>query len=123
MDVSNGSEAHQLSLKKYAVKECESCHSQESDFFKSVTVAVVKADGRLTRYKAKPEVLGSMFSLLSLKQFYVLGSTRLKVLDWIGILMVFGGMSVPIAHITLRAITSPIREAKRLNKMRKEGKR
>ena len=123
MDVSNGSEAHQLSFKKNAVKECENCHSQESDFFKSVTVAVVKADGRLTRYKAKPEVLGSMFSLLSLRQFYVLGSTRLKVLDWIGILMVFGGMSVPIAHITLRAITSPIREAKRLNKMRKEGKR
>jgi predicted CXXCH cytochrome family protein len=123
MDVSNGAEAHQLSFKKNAVKECENCHSQGSDFFKSVTVAVVKADGRMTRYKAKPEVLGSMFSLLSLRQFYVLGSTRLKVLDWIGILMVFGGISLPIAHVTLRAITSPIREARRLNKMRKEGKR
>lgn len=123
MDVSKGSEAHQLSVKKNAVKECESCHNSNSDFFKSVTVAVVKADGRLTRYQAKPEVLGSMVSLLSLKQFYVLGSTRLKILDWIGILMVFGGMSVPIAHITLRILTSPIREAKRLNKMRKEGRR
>jgi hypothetical protein len=123
MDVNNGAEAHQLSLKKNAVKECENCHSQGSDFFKSVTVAVVKADGRLARYKANPEVLGSMFSLLSLRQFYVLGSTRLKALDWIGILMVFGGVSLPLAHITLRAVTSPIREAKRLNKLRKEGKR
>lgn len=123
MDVSTGSEAHQLSFKKNAVKECENCHSQESDFFKNVTVAVVKADGRITRHKAKPEVLGSMFSLLSLKQFYVLGSTRLKGLDWLGILMVFGGMSFPLAHITLRVLTSPIREAKRLNKMRKEDKR
>ena len=123
MDVSNGSEAHQLSFKKNAVKECENCHSQESDFFKNVTVAVVKADGRMTRHKAKSEVLGSMFSLLSLKQFYVLGSTRLKGLDWLGILMVFGGMSLPLAHITLRVLTSPIREAKRLNKIRKEDKR
>ncbi len=123
MDVSNVKEAHQLSYKKNAVRECESCHSQDSDFFQSVTVAVVKADGRLTRYKAKPEVLGSMFSLLSLKQFYVLGSTRLKGLDWLGILMIFGGMSVPIAHITLRVLTSPIREAKRMNKLRKEEKK
>ncbi|MEW6108829.1 MAG: hypothetical protein AB1632_06655 [Nitrospirota bacterium] len=123
MDVSTGSEAHQLSLKKNAVRECESCHRSNSDFFKSVTVAVVKADGRITRYNAKPEVLGSMVSLLSLKQFYVLGSTRLKILDWIGIAMVLGGISVPIAHITFRILTSPIREAKRLNKLRKEGKR
>ncbi|HSB30933.1 MAG TPA: multiheme c-type cytochrome [Candidatus Sulfobium mesophilum] len=123
MDVSNVSEAHQLSYKKNAVKECENCHSQESDFFKNVTVAVVKADGRLIRHKAKSEVLGSMFSLLTLKQFYVLGSTRLKGLDWLGIVMVFGGIAVPIAHITLRILTSPIREAKRMNGARKEGKR
>lgn len=123
MNVSNGLESHQLSVKRNAVRECESCHNADSLFFKSVTVAMVKADGKLTKYAAKPEVLGSMVSLLSLRQFYVLGSTRLKVLDWIGILMVFGGMSVPIAHITLRVLTSPIREAKKLNKMRKGGTR
>lgn len=122
MDVSNGDESHQLSTKKNAVKECEGCHNNNSEYFKSVTVAIVKADGRLTKHKAKPEVLGSMISLLSLKQFYVLGSTRLKILDWIGILMVFGGMSVPIVHITARILTSPIREAKRLNSLRKGGK-
>jgi predicted CXXCH cytochrome family protein len=122
MNVGKG-EAHQLALKKNAVKECENCHSANSDFFKSVTVAVVKADGSLLRYRAKPEVLGSMYSFLPLKQFYVLGSTRLKVLDWLGILMVFGGMAVPIAHITLRVLTIPIREAKRMNGRRKEGGR
>lgn len=123
MDVSNGSEAHKLSLKKDAVRECEACHVDGSDFFKNVTVAVVKADGRITRYEAKPEVLGSMVSLLSLKQFYVLGSTRLKILDWVGIALVLGAMAVPIAHITVRILTSPIREANRLNKQRKEGKK
>lgn len=119
----DGAEAHQLSFKKNAVRECEQCHTSDADFFKSVTVAVVKADGKLKSFKANPEVLGSVFSMMSLKEFYVLGSTRLKALDWIGILMVFGGMCVPIAHITLRVLTSPIREAKRLNKLRKEGKR
>lgn len=123
MDLSQGKEAHLLSQKKNAVRDCESCHNSNSDFFKSVTVAIVKADGRLTKYKAKPEVLGSMISMLSLKQFYVLGSTRLKVLDWLGILMVVGGASVPILHLTARVLTSPIREAKRMNHLRKGGKR
>ncbi|RPI38197.1 MAG: hypothetical protein EHM54_01035 [Nitrospiraceae bacterium] len=123
MEVSNGSEAHMLAVKKNAVRECEGCHTSDSKSFKSVTVAIVKADGRLTHYKAQPEVLGSMISLVSLKQFYVLGSTRLKILDWFGILMVFGGASVPLLHITARILTFPVREAKRMNKMRKEGRR
>jgi len=123
MELSDGSEAHMLSAKKNAVRECESCHSANSAFFKTVTVAIVKANGDLVRYKARPEVLGSMISLASLRQFYVLGSTRLKILDWIGVLMVFGGMSVPIAHFAIRILTSPIREAKRLNKMRKGDRR
>jgi hypothetical protein len=122
MQVNKGSESHMLALKKNAVKECESCHTSGSAFFNTVTVAIVKADGRLKEFKVQPEVLGSVISLASLKQFYVLGSTRLKILDWIGVLMVFGGASLPIAHLTLRILTSPIREAKRLNKMRKGGK-
>jgi hypothetical protein len=123
MDTRTIAEAHQLSNKKDAVRECESCHHADAEFFKTVTVAVVKADGRVTQYKAKPEVLGSMTSLLSLRQFYVLGSTRLKILDWFGILMVFGGIAVPIGHITLRILTSPIREARRMNKLRKGDRR
>ena len=123
MELNEGSEAHMLSVKKNAVRECESCHNANSAFFKTVTVAIVKADGGMVRYSANPEVLGSMISLASLRQFYVLGSTRLKILDWIGILMVFGGLSVPLAHITARVLTSPIREAKRLNKMRKGDRR
>ncbi len=123
MEVSDGSEAHMLSLKKNAVRECEECHTSGSNFFKTVTVAIVKADGRLKEYKVQPEALGSMISLAALKNFYVIGSTRLKVLDWLGILMVFGGMSVPVLHITFRILTSPIREAKRMNKMRKGDRR
>ncbi|GAB4483406.1 MAG: cytochrome c3 family protein [Thermodesulfovibrionales bacterium] len=123
MDVVDGRDAHLLSAKKNAVRECENCHAATSGFFRSVTVAVVKADGRLSRYKAKPEVLGSMFSFAALKHFYVLGSTRLKLLDWFGLAMVLGGISVPVLHMTARFLTSPIREARRLNRLRKEGRR
>jgi hypothetical protein len=123
MQVNTASESHMLSLKKNALRECESCHTSGSNFFKAVTVAIVKADGRLKEYKVRPEVLGSVISMASLKQFYVLGSTRLRVLDWIGVLMIFGGMSVPLLHITFRILTSPIREAKRLNSMRKGERR
>lgn len=123
MEVSNGLDAHSLASKGYAIRDCESCHSQGSAFFKDVTVAVVKANGQFARYQAKPEVLASIFSFLPIKQFYVLGSTRLKLFDWIGIAMVFGGISVPILHLTARFLTSPIREAKRLNSLRKGGKK
>jgi len=123
LNVSKGVESHQLAFKKQAVKECETCHNKNSDFFKSVTVAIVKADGKLSRYTARPEVLGSMFSLLSLRQFYVIGATRLTLLDWLGILMVAGGMMVPMAHITVRILTSPIREARKQHELRKGGKR
>jgi hypothetical protein len=119
MEVSSATESHQLAMKKKALRECESCHNKDSFFFKSVTLAVVRADGTATLYRAKPEVLGSMVSLFSLNHFYVLGSTRLKFLDWLGIIMVFGGVFVPVAHITVRVLTKPVREARN----KKEGTR
>jgi hypothetical protein len=61
--------------------------------------------------------------LLSLKQFYVIGATRLTFLDWLGFLMVAGGMMVSVAHITIRILTAPIREARKQNGLRREGKR
>jgi aryl carrier-like protein len=44
MDMDKYSEVHQLSLKKNAVRECESCPSKGSKFFKQVTLAVIKAE-------------------------------------------------------------------------------
>jgi hypothetical protein len=123
MDVSDGSDAHRLSFKKNAVKDCEQCHAAGSGSFRDVTVAIVRADGKLATYKAKPEVLGSVVSLLSLRQFYVLGGTRLKALDWIGLVMVFGGMLVPIGHITARVLTAPLRERRKNMKAGKEDRR
>ncbi len=115
MEVGKGIDAHQLTFKQKAIRECDRCHSANSDFFKNVTVAIIKADGKSVRFSAKQEVLGSLFAILPVNQFYVLGSTRLKLLDFVGVLMVMGGAAVPLVHLTIRKLTAPIR------KRRKEG--
>jgi len=62
MDVIRYSDAHQLSLRKSAVKECESCHSKDSKFFKNVTLAVIKTDGRMATFGAQTGTIGSLGS-------------------------------------------------------------
>jgi aryl carrier-like protein len=113
MDVSKYSEAHQLSLKKNAIRECESCHRKESKFFKRVTLAVIKTEGGMERYPVEPDVLTSIISTLSSRQFYVLGGTRIAFLDWAGIFVVFCGLLFPVAHITIRVLTAPLRKARK----------
>ncbi len=119
MDVEKYSEAHQLSLKKYAIRECESCHSKGSKFFNRVTLAVVRTEGGIERYPIAPDVLTSIGSTLTSRQFYVLGGTRIALLDWAGILVVFCGILFPVAHITIRVLTAPMRKA---GKSREQGR-
>jgi hypothetical protein len=114
--------SHKLAPKKWAVKQCDSCHDANSKFFKTVAMAIIAPDGREEHYTVNRAVLGSLFTVLPMNQFYALGSTRLRFLDILGVVMVFGGVSVPIVHLTLRFLTIPIREARRLNKQRKGGR-
>ncbi len=110
ISVSRGIEAHNLTLKQHAVKECEQCHSAKSDFFRNVSLVIMKDNGEAELFNTDQEVLGSLFSVLPASQFYALGSTRLKMLDIIGILMVAGGVSLPITHLLIRKVTAPIRK-------------
>ena len=116
MDVRTGIEAHQLTAKAKAVKECEKCHQADSHFFKNVYIVLSKADGKPTLYTAEQGVLNSPFSVLPVNQFYVLGSTNIKLLDILFIIVVIGGLCVPIGHITLRIITKPIRHLRKMGK-------
>lgn len=111
MDIMKYSDAHQLSLKNIAIRECESCHSKDSQFLKRVTLAVLKTDGGMDRYRAQPDALSSVFTTLSSKQFYLLGGTRFELLDWAGIAVVLCGILVPVLHITARLLTAPLRRS------------
>ena len=113
ISVSRGIAAHNLALKQHAVKECEQCHSAKSDFFRNVSLVIMKDNGEAELFNTDQEVLGSLFSVLPASQFYALGSTRLKMLDIIGILMVAGGVSLPITHLLIRKVTAPIRKKRK----------
>lgn len=116
MDVRKGAESHQIAGKAKAVRECEKCHRPDSEFFKDVFIVISKADGRPTLFDAKKEALNSFFSILPVSKFYALGSTNVKLLDILFIIAVLGGIAVPIGHVTLRIITSPLRSLRRMGK-------
>jgi hypothetical protein len=124
MDVSTATEAHNITEKTKAVKDCGDCHNPDSPFFKDVFLVIRKADGRPTVFNAKQDILGkdlkSVYAIVPTTKFYVLGSTNLKLWDILFIVALIGGIAVPIGHLTLRIITSPLRS---LRSMKKGGKK
>lgn len=104
IELRTGVEAHQLSGKMKAIKDCASCHQQGAEPFQNVTISIVSANGKPVRYKAQKEVLGSVLSVDSLREFYAVGGTRNVLLDILLVLAVLGGLSVPIGHQILKRI-------------------
>ena len=102
LEVSDGVDAHKLTPRAQAIRDCAKCHQQGADPFQSVTVSIVGPDGRPVRYGAKPEVLNSIISVDSLGGFYAIGGTRIKLLDWLLVLALLGGIGAPLGHMTVR---------------------
>ncbi|UCH74905.1 MAG: hypothetical protein JSU82_03360 [Rhodospirillales bacterium] len=100
--VQTGVDAHQLSNKTRAVRECASCHRQGADPFQRVTVSIIGHDGRSQHYNADKDVLNSVLSVNSVSGFYAIGGTRIKLLDILLALAFLGGISVPIGHVTVK---------------------
>ena len=104
MEVSTGVDAHRIAPRSEAVRSCESCHQGGADAFQQVTVSVSLPDGRKQRFDANANVLNSVVSVDSVKDFYAPGGTRIRLLDGLVLLAIFGGLAVPIGHITLGRI-------------------
>ncbi len=96
LEVPHGAEAHRLRPKSGAVRRCETCHTAGS--FGQVAVRLVDGEGRPRRVAAAPEVLVSPASVVPIRGFYALGATRIRVLDWLLVLAVLGGLTVPAVH-------------------------
>jgi hypothetical protein len=101
LEVDGGVEAHQLAERTKAVSQCESCHRAGSDPFQKVTISIAGPDGRPLRYDAHQEILSSANSVESIGGFYVIGGTRIKLLDILVVLALVIGVSVPAVHLTL----------------------
>jgi hypothetical protein len=101
MEVETGAEAHYLAPRSESLRDCETCHIGDSVAFQNVTVSVNMPDGRRRTVSATPSVLSSAISFSSLGGFYAPGGTRIKIIDWMLLLAVIGGLAIPIGHVAL----------------------
>ena len=104
LEVRSGAQAHELTEKSKAIRDCVVCHRKGADPFKNVTISIVGPDGRPIRYEAKQDVLHGPTSVEALSGFYAIGSTRIGVLDVLLALVLAAGISTPIAHLVLRRL-------------------
>ena len=101
LKVATGPQAHQIADKSKAISDCRTCHRENSEAFQSVTISVVGPDGRRVGYGANADVLNSVISVDSVRGFYAIGGTRIKLLDYLLILAVLGGIAVAVGHVAL----------------------
>jgi len=109
LGVSEHGSSHRLAPKLKALRKCDSCHSADSENFKKVAVAITGNDGTEELHDVMPSALASIVTFMPLKEFYALGATRIRLFDQIGAIMIIGGASIPIVHITLRVLTRRLR--------------
>jgi predicted CXXCH cytochrome family protein len=126
LEVSSGPEAHQLTAKDRALKDCDVCHREGAQPFKTVVLSIASADGRPLRHAVQQEVLGSATAFESVRGFYALGSTRIKLLDVLLVLAVLACIAACGAHAVARGMFSGVRkrvkaEAKAKAKARNPG--
>jgi hypothetical protein len=110
LEVASGVQAHQISEKERAIKDCAFCHQAGATPFQSVTVTIAGPDGRPLRHGVDKEVLSSLTSMKSVRGFYAIGSTRIKWLDYLLVLVVLGALSVPLGHMAAKRLFKRVRE-------------
>ncbi len=110
LEVRSGVEAHQLSDKSKAIKDCNFCHKEGAAPFQSVTLTIAGPDGRPLRHGIQKEVLSSLTSMESVRGFYAIGSTRIKLLDTLLVMVVLGAICVPLGHMTVKRMFKSVRE-------------
>jgi drug/metabolite transporter superfamily protein YnfA len=110
--LSDSHNAHYLVPKGSAVRQCEWCHTADSEFFTTISLAVKGNDGKEMLYRVDSAALGSLFVMLPLNQFYAIGSMRQQVFDIMGAIMIMGGLAVPVLHGTIRMLTARARRAR-----------
>jgi predicted CXXCH cytochrome family protein len=116
MDVSSSVEAHQLGTKKEATRECDKCHHPKSPYFENVFIVISKTNGETTVLPAQKAILSSVYSIVPARKFYAIGGTNISLFDILFYVALIGGIAVPIGHLTLRIVFSPIKSLRRMGK-------
>lgn len=109
MDVKDPIAAHATRPKQVALKDCELCHRHDSPFFREAFILFRDQYGWPEAIRAHKDVLSTRSSLSPLSEFYIFGSTRLKLVDLFLMIVVCLAALVPIGHIALRLATRSLR--------------
>jgi hypothetical protein len=110
LDPASGMEAHRMGAASEAVRDCTSCHNKNALAFQQVSLSLEGPDGRAFHYSAEPEVLHSISSVVALSGFYVIGSTRIKILDVLLVLTLMAGIGIAVGHFSIRWAFRKLRE-------------
>ena len=102
LEVDGGPQAHMLTPKGKAIKDCKDCHQEGAAPFQKVTISIVGPDGRPLRHGATQDVLQGPTSVDSVRGFYAIGGTRIKLLDILLVLALAAGVAVPVGHLSLK---------------------
>jgi hypothetical protein len=105
LEVQTGVQAHQLAGKARAVKNCDTCHRQGAASFQAVSISMAGPDGRPLRHDASNGMLNSIESVGSVGGFYAIGSTRIKLLDYLLLMALAGGIVLPGAHLAMKLLS------------------
>ncbi|HEX6364430.1 MAG TPA: hypothetical protein VFZ93_15845, partial [Albitalea sp.] len=110
LEVRDGEQAHRLAEKSKAIKDCDTCHREGAEAFRSVVLSIAGPDGRPLRQTVDNQVLTSLRSIESVRGFYAIGANRIKLLDVLLVLVVLGSVGGVLAHMTIRRMTRHIRD-------------
>ncbi|MFO1402122.1 MAG: cytochrome c3 family protein [Steroidobacteraceae bacterium] len=102
LEVRAGAMAHRLTDKSKALRDCDTCHRQGAQAFQSVVLTIVGPDGRPLRHSVDKQVLSSLTALESVRGFYAIGATRIKLLDWLLLLVVVGSVGGVCGHMAMK---------------------
>ncbi len=90
--------------------DCSFCHASGPQAMQTSYVALPEADGSFRRVAVeKGAVLDALYGT---PDFYMLGATRSRTLDLVGMAILAGGLVLPVGHGSLRFLTRNNRKGK-----------
>ncbi|WP_460178004.1 cytochrome c family protein [Thermodesulfovibrio hydrogeniphilus] len=114
IDIAIANDAHKIEAKDKAIKDCAVCHNPSAPF--TGKLEINQEGAKPVKFALETKTVNSAFAIPNIKDFYVLGLTKIKILDTLFFLALLAGIAVPIGHITLRILTAPIRRKRREGK-------
>lgn len=114
IDVFNPSDAHRVEPKSQSIRECSYCHNPHAKFRSKLEI--LREDAVPLRIEVDREAINSYKAIPNVRDFYVLSLSKIEILDTLFLIALIGGLALPLAHITLRVLTAPIRKRKEVKR-------